>query len=309
MPGTVTSVGTEVGFDLEIRIQFERGSADPSRIFQSMARTIDAIGSLEASLAGAVATNLQPVLVLQDVRAQSLVAIVRTIIDFVDGESSVDPGWLGPAGRYLERAVTVVLRFLADRETVESVEEAVALQDELADIAQEEGAVIPLQSARVPLPNLLSSLRDIGTANRELHPQDEIVVSAGEARIPLNKQFHLPAERVEQLLTTETLLHEGVHRLDVKKPDYLGSSMWQFRLDDRVIDAKILDTFWVHKFQHGRIELRPGDALLAEMLFEARMGANGEHLSTHYYVARILDILHDSPDDQTRLPFTGSDDA
>ena len=90
MSATVPKSEYEAGFDLEIRIQFKRGSADPSRIFQSMARTIDALGVLEGSLAGAVAVSLHPVLVLQDVKTQSLAAVVRTIVDFVDGESSID---------------------------------------------------------------------------------------------------------------------------------------------------------------------------------------------------------------------------
>ena len=183
--------------------------------------------------------------------------------------------------------------------------EAEDLQEELASIAEDEGAVIPLQSARVPLPNLLHALRQVGTANRDLHADDDVQVTVGDSLVALNTDFHLPPERVETLLTNETHTQRGVYRLDVKKPDYLGSSMWQFRLEDRVIDAKILHSDWVERFQQGSIELRPGDALLAEMLVEARLGAAGEMVSTHYYVARVLRVVHDSPHAQQDLPLTG----
>jgi hypothetical protein len=35
---------------------------------------------------------------------------------------------------------------------------------------------------------------------------------------------------------------ESEHRLLVKKPDYLGNSRWEFRLDDRAIEAKVMIT-------------------------------------------------------------------
>jgi len=80
----------------------------------------------------------------------------------------------------------------------------------------------------------------------------------------------------------------------VKKPDYLGNSMWEFRLDDHPIEAKILDEAWLERFRRGHVPLRPGDALDADVRSELFRGFEGNVVVTRYFVQRVHGIVRGS---------------
>jgi hypothetical protein len=60
--------------DIEIRIEFERGSGDPSCVFRSMAGLIESTQLLDTHLALSIGADVRTSLVLQDVEAASLKA-------------------------------------------------------------------------------------------------------------------------------------------------------------------------------------------------------------------------------------------
>jgi hypothetical protein len=64
----------------EIRVEFERGVGDPTRIFKSMTELIQSTQRLNQHLALSIGVEIQTSLVLQDVEAASLKAILRTIL-------------------------------------------------------------------------------------------------------------------------------------------------------------------------------------------------------------------------------------
>jgi hypothetical protein len=54
---------------IEIRIEFERGTGDPTRVFRAMAGLIESTQLLDSHLAVSIGANVQTALVLQDVEA------------------------------------------------------------------------------------------------------------------------------------------------------------------------------------------------------------------------------------------------
>ncbi len=79
---------------------------------------------------------------------------------------------------------------------------------------------------------------------------------------------------VEELLTREVIPSQTVLILKVKKPDYLGTSKWEF-VFEHAIEAKILDVDWLVRFQNRREDVRPGDAIRAEVLTEVSTDTKG----------------------------------
>lgn len=73
--------------DLEIRIEFERGVGDPGRIFKAMAGLIEATEKLGSHLALSIGTNVKTVMVLQNVEAASLKALLRTVVSELPDEA------------------------------------------------------------------------------------------------------------------------------------------------------------------------------------------------------------------------------
>ena len=119
--------------------------------------------------------------------------------------------------------------------------------------------------------------------------------------VSFNLQFDFSPEAIEELLTRETISNEQAMILKVKKPDYLGDSMWDFRFENRTIQAKILDSNWVNRFQNREVEVRPGDAIKAKINVSVRYGYDGEVVSSHYTILEVLHIIPGQPEEQSGL--------
>jgi len=97
-------------------------------------------------------------------------------------------------------------------------------------------------------------MKDISTSLSPLAEGDSakyIIPNEPEARF--NLTFKLAPESIEDLVAKETLSSESEMLLKVKKPDYLGESMWDLRHGILTISASILDKEWLEKFQSRKM--------------------------------------------------------
>jgi hypothetical protein len=83
--------------------------------------------------------------------------------------------------------------------------------------------------------------------------------------------------------------------LAVKKPDYLGSSKWDFRLGGRTISAKITDEAFLRRFQSRDVDIRPGDSLRCMVASELRYGFDNSLISERYTVSHVIEVLTGPP--------------
>jgi len=281
-----------------IRIDYEAGTSNPARVFHAMAKLIDALQTTDRDFVASLGVELFPVLVLERVEASSIKAIVRTVLHQVDDDALRNLEWRPLVGQYLVRAKHAMLRWLADRDTIENR----AQLDELRRVvAAELPSPVPglLQLPAAPSAELL--LRDvqgISEALHELGPHDAATLESADRATPFNKKLNLSSSRVEDLLTEERLTAESELTLLIKKPDYLGRSRWEFRYDQHVIEARIDDEDWLATFREGTIVLRPGDALRALVHSEVNRGFEGNVVSTHYTIVRVLGVVHAVEGDQ-----------
>ncbi|MBK7236837.1 MAG: hypothetical protein IPI02_14870 [Sterolibacteriaceae bacterium] len=72
--------------EFEIRIEFQRGVGDPTRVFRSMAGLIDAVQRLDGHLAQMIGANVRTSLVLQDVEAASLKSRLHSVVEAIPDE-------------------------------------------------------------------------------------------------------------------------------------------------------------------------------------------------------------------------------
>jgi hypothetical protein len=89
--------------------------------------------------------------------------------------------------------------------------------------------------------------------------------------------------------------------LKVKKPDYLGESMWDMKHENRTIKAKITDEGWLMDFQRREVDVRPGDALRAKVRMETKYGYDGEVVGIYYTIIEVVEVIGSSSD-APRLP-------
>jgi hypothetical protein len=94
-----------------------------------------------------------------------------------------------------------------------------------------------------------------------------------------------------QLLALTTVTNENELILKIKKPDFLGSSKWEFRYDGHTIEAKIQDFSWLDSFHENGAGVRPGGALRAIVRIEVPYDEENESLPPRYTVLKVEEVL------------------
>jgi hypothetical protein len=294
MTSPTSSAGFEAGLAY-IQIDYPSETDDPARVFRSMARLIDAFHQIDRDLANAVGVGYEPVLLLERVEAGSIRAWLRTVIRQFDDDALKNLDWKPLIGQYLVRGKHAMLRWLDGKDAIATRAEVLQLQSSLVEVSPP-GSADLLLVAPVPADTLLADIRLLTEATQDLRDSDRVTYASASGITELPTQLELSSEDVERLLTDEVVQSQGRIVLLIKKPDYLGNSRWEFRLDNRSIEARILDEPWLRRFRDGHIPLRPGDALDADLKSELMRGFEGNVVGTRYSVEHVYGVVHGSVD-------------
>jgi hypothetical protein len=274
-----------------IKIDYRKETADPARIFRAMSGLIDAVFQVERHLAHSLHASLEPVLLLQDIEASSIKAILRHMVRALDADVPLRDDWEPRAKRYIASGVVRIVEFMEGRETVTTREEIDALSAELNAMAAESQVTELPSYESIEPKRLLEDVSRLGEAASNLSIEDFATIESAAGIAHINSSFHLTSDEIEDLLTNEVVERSSVLILVVKKPDFLGQSMWQFKTDNHTIDAKILDNDWLERFQSQNVDLLPGDAIKAEVRSEVKLDFQGRVIAQHYWILRVLDVI------------------
>jgi hypothetical protein len=283
-----------------LEVDYEPGTPDPGRVFRSMSTLIEAFVSLDRDLARAVTVSLEPSVVLERVEAGSIRTFLRQVLLQVDDDALRNLDWKPLIGQYLVRAKHRVLKWLDGRPRIQSRAEVIDLQAELVQLAP----VVPgrlLPPERVPVARLLADISHIADGVKELQPRDRVTFTSHYDSSRVETGVRLTDEEVERLLTEETIVTEDDLVLLVKKPDYLGNSRWEFRLNAEHFEARIEDERWLECFHKGEEVLRPGDSLRARVRTEVARGFEGNAVATRHTVLKVHEIVRSTGGEQSGL--------
>lgn len=276
--------------DFGIEIDFTPGSDAPSRVFRAMSALIETFQEVDKELLGAVAT-IEPVLLLEDIEAGSIRTWLRTQLEGLDDEVLKTGEWKKILGAYLVKAKYIVIDFLNKRSTVVSKAEIEELQGKLLVLAQNTD-VLGIPTYRpIPLEKVADSVFRISQAIQPLKKPDSAKYLSGQGDVDFNLDFQIAPENLESLITREIITNTPTLILKVKKPDFLGESMWEFRFEDRPFEAKLADTEWLKKFKEREVVLQPGDAIKAEVETKVHYSYEGEAIHTANTILRVIEII------------------
>jgi hypothetical protein len=277
-------------FCLEIR--FEQNFERPDRVFRSLTGLIDACQALDHTLAESISATIQPLLILENVQAGSIKVWLRTALESLADDALKELNWRKAVGSYLVKAKYHVIKFLSDKPKITSRSELELLQKDLKQLAAETDVKHIASYEPVSLPKLLHNFEAVEAGVSHLTPHDSAFYEIKEGAVKVNPEFHVEPGTIERLLTRETIRNEIVAILKVKKPDYLGESMWQLVFEDRAIEAKVTDTDWLAKFQNREIDVRPGDSLRARFEVTVHYGFENQIIARHYAVLQVLEVVY-----------------
>jgi hypothetical protein len=282
--------GPPSGAAFAIEIKFQKGTENPSRIFQAADVMIRALQGLDQTLCVAVDPHIEPVMVLEDVEASSIRVWLASALSRVDDGALRDIDWKPLIGRYLVRAKYAVIRW-TNKEGEESG--LLGLAREIRTIAVETDVKLLPDYAPPSIQELSLAARKIDDAKGVLLPSDKMTfLSPEEEPLDFNLTIRWTPEELSELAVKETTTFEKMPvTLIVKRPDYLGRSKWDFRHGKKPLQAKIDDEGWLLDFQTRKVDVRPGDALRCLVTIEHKYGFDNELISEDYVVTKVERVL------------------
>lgn len=274
-----------------IKIEYEKSSERPERIFSAMSNIIEAFHEFDKCLALSFSVDVKPMLVLQDIESGSIRTKLASVLKGIDDDALKDLDWKKQIGKYLVKGKHKVIEFLEEKESITSIEPVKELEGQLLELAKETDIqVMPFYTA-VPTQRFLESIAGLSHATNNLSENDQVTMISEEGEISINKKFYISSQVIEELLTKHIVNQQSEMILLVKKPDYLGYSMWDVQLGGKTVQAKILDVDWLNQFHNQDIDLRPGDSLRALVHIEIKYGDRNTIVGEHYTVLKVMEII------------------
>jgi hypothetical protein len=290
-----------------IQIDFQKESEKPARVFKAMTGLIEAFEEIDRNLVRSIDVQIESVLLLEDIEAGSIRAWFRNQLIAHDDKDIQNLNWKPVIGKYLVTTKYILIDFLSNKTEISDRAQLQNLQGRLLEAAEETNMKAIPAYAPLALPEVIKSINSVNSALTPLLTTDSAKFLTKDAQTNFNIQLRIAPETMEQLITKETITNEVEMILKVKRPDYLGDAMWEFRHETRTIPAKIIDLHWLTEFQARRVDVRPGDALRGRVRIEVEYGYDGEVVATHHAIVKVIAVVPAQEGGQGQLlPPTGA---
>jgi hypothetical protein len=287
--------------DFGIEVTFVPGTPDPARIFRSMTSLIDSFQHFDKDLIQVIDVQIDPILLLEDIEAGSLRTWLRNLISTVDDSALKDGDWKKIVGAYLLRAKYILVKRLEGKTEITNREEIKEIEGDLLRIAQDTDIQRIPSYQPIPEARIVQAIASLSSSLRHLTPGDSAKLITPEGEANFNLSLRVSPDSLYALIVKESLTNESTLILKVKRPDYLGDSMWDFKLGEHPLSAKILDHNWLRRFQERNIDVRPGDAIRARVHQTIDYGYAAEVIAEHYEIIEVLGIITLVVQEQRRL--------
>lgn len=287
--------------DFCIVIDYKKDSENPSRVFEAMSLMIKAFQDFDNDLIKSIDNKIEPILLLEDIEVSSLKTWLANQLRGVPDEAIKDLSWKKAAGHYLVRAKYIVLKklegrtLITDANVIEDIQYEIVQEAEKTDIKQ-----FPNYSP-LSIPKLVANIDKINKSLEPLGDEDKAKLITDEGEASFNLELSMSAQDLEDLVTRETVTNVTTMILKVRKPDYLGNSMWEFKHGNRNIPAKILQESWLKEFQERKIDIRPGDSLRAKVETKVKYGHDLEVVGYHHEIIEVIEVIQEKGDIQSKL--------
>lgn len=287
--------------DYCLEINFKKGSESPSRVFRSMYELIETFQAVDRSLVKSIDNNIQTLLILEDIESGSIKTWLSNVLNAIDDDALKNLDWKPAVGKYIVKGKYFIIDFLNGRTGISNINEVKPLENKLHELAKETDVKWLPAYEPVSKRELLEGIQKISSNIEHLTSEDSASYITDEDKVGFNLDFKLVPESLEELLIKETISSENEMILKVKKPDYLGESMWEFRHGGKIIPAKILNAEWLVQFQSREIDIRPGDSIRAIVKITHKYDYNGELTGTSNEILDITEVIQVNSPKQTSL--------
>lgn len=274
-----------------IKIDFKRSSENPERVFRSMADLIQSFRSIDIALAKSICADIEPILLLQEIETGSIKTKLASLLKAVDDSALSNLEWKKIVGGFLVKSKHFLIEYLENKETIETFAQIEEIQNEIVLLAKHTNVLHIPSYATIPAWKLLIDIQNISDAIHPLLPEDKAILITNSKPILINPRFKISQESIETLLTDKVFTSDIEMILKVKKPDFLGQSMWEMKYGNRSISVKIIDQKWLSEFHEQRVSVLPGDSLHGLVRHQENIDQRGQLISESFHVLKVSEIV------------------
>jgi hypothetical protein len=286
------------GFGIKINYG---ANSNPAMIFRALSDIVNSLQQINRHLLLSIDLDIEAVIILENIEQGSIVAWLKDALKSLDDKDVEDLNFKRIVGVFLNKARYAIIDFTNKNDQFDNKEQVENLQQEIIKIAEEsELKKLPIFSP-IDSRSLLSDIGNLQDSLSSLSGEDLASYLTAETEIPFNKDFIFSPDVVEEILTKETIESQAIMILKVKKPDYLGESKWEFKYENRKLEAKIKDSNWLSDYHNGKIDFRPGASLRVSMKIAVKYDYENEVISTQYEILEVIEIISPTLYIQTEL--------
>jgi len=257
-----------------------------------MQELIETFHEFDRSLVKSIDSNIEPVLILEDIETGSIKSWLSNLIEAVDDDALKNLDWKPAVGKYLVKAKYITIDFLNGRTKITDASEVKQLENQLHEAAKETDVKWLPVYEKISTKSLLHNIEQISSSLSHLqHNDNASYIIADDRKVGFNLEFKMVPESIEDLLTKDKIISKSEMILKIKKPDYLGESKWDFRHGGRSFPAKIIHIDWLKSFQDREIDIRPGDSVRAIVEMTNKYDFDDELIGTDYSILKIIEVI------------------
>ena len=155
-----------------LRVDYEKDSPRPSRVFRAMSELIEGFQSLDNNLVQAFPVRVSPVLLLEDIQVGSLKTVIKNVLTGNEDEALKNLAWKKMIGGFLVQGKHAVLQWIKRREQIESRQALNELSQTIVRLAEGTKVLHLPHYSPPPLALLIRDLSMIGSATSQHGPND-----------------------------------------------------------------------------------------------------------------------------------------
>ncbi len=284
----------EFNSKFEIKLDFERDTENPSRLFRSFAEMIEGINDLDYLIAESVNTSVKSKIILDDIEKGSIIGkLYSAIVISQDGQIDNAPE-IEKIEEYIEESRAETLKFIADKKS--SVEDLENLKTTISEIANEKELTETFNYAEPDLLKLAKSINSINDSTDKLNGNESFELKSNNKEVKeiSSGTPKIDIEAVEEALTEKEIVNESEMIYLIKKPDFLGESAWNFKHGTKSVTVKILHQEWLEKFHSGQVPVVPGDSLNVRVRQTSKYNRNGYLISDKLEIIEVINVIHNN---------------
>ena len=272
-----------------IMVEFSPYSRTPERVFNAVSAMISAMQKLDNVLCSSIDGGLRASVVLEKVEPGSIKVFLRDILLSTDDDALKSGDWKKVVGSYLVHSKRRLLEWTNKDTASIGLPE---LAKEIQALASETDVKLLPDYAPPSVFELAAITSDIQNVKSSV-PNSLITFEGDDKKqVVLNAMVTWSVAELSSFAIREKQSFSNMPMiLIVRKPDYLGTTKWQFRHGKRPITASLQDFTWLERFQRRLVDVRPGDGLKCLVDIEYSYSFDNELVAESLTIKKVLDVL------------------